>query len=417
MAEVYDYEKEKEKYEEKVAATDFDKDSTEDKPKKTDKDDDYMKKLHRHRMTKYYRIIIAIAIVVAVAVSAYYNYQRMVYSGYDVAKYINYYEAPSAKYLEFNGNILRYSQDGASAFNISNEMIWNETYEMQNPVADACGDFVALGDYMGTTIYVFNSEGIKGTIDTSRPLRSFCVSGNGNVAVVLEEDDVTWVKLYDYNGVNIASDKTTMAKSGYPVRIDISESGIMLMVSYLYVDSGVLSSTVAFYNFGAVGQNEIDNLVSGYSYSNTIASYVSFMNPDTAFAIGDDKIAIYKGNQKPESTFEKEIGEEILSVFNNEDYLGLVFDDENGENTFKLEVYNDEGNLVCTQGFDIDYTNISFYKDLIVIYNSEECEIYSMSGLKKFAGSFEKPVIILIPESNSKYLLVSGDCMEEIKLK
>jgi len=389
----------------------FDRSNIEDKRR------EFEKKLRRHRLSNLYRVSLGVIIVLIVLGSAYYNYQKQVYSDYDISKEITYSEAPSAHYLEFNGNVLRYSQDGASAFNIDNDMIWNVTFEMQNPIADCCKDYVALGDYMGTIIYIFNSEGLKGTIDTSTPLRSFCVSGTGSVAVVMEEDEVTWIKLFDVNGVNIASDKTTMARSGYPVRVDISDDGILLSVSHLFVDSGVLSSSVAFYNFGAVGQNEIDNLVSGYSYTNTIVSEVCFMNADTTYAVGDDRFVIYKGAQKPESTYEKLISEDILSVFNNNQYVGLVFDDSNGDNKYRVEVYNDEGTLVCNQGFDIDYTNVTFYKDLVVIYGTEECEIYNMSGLKKYAGVFEKSAIIVLPESKSKYLIVSGDCMEEIKLK
>ena len=382
-----------------------------------DKRKEFEKKLRRHRLSNIYRISIGLIIVLILLGSAYYNYQKQIYSDYDISKEITYSEAPSAHYLEFNGNILRYSQDGASAFNIDNDMIWNVTFEMQNPIADSCKDYVALGDYMGTTIYIFNSEGLKGTIDTSTPLRNFCVSGTGSVAVVMEEEEVTWIKLFDVNGVNVASDKTTMARSGYPVRVDISDDGILLSVSHLFVDSGVLSTKVAFYNFGAVGQNEIDNLVSGFEYTNTIVSEVCFMNADTTYAVGDDRFVIYKGAQKPESTYEKLISENILSVFNNNQYVGLVFDDSNGENKYRVEVYNDEGTLVCSQGFDTDYTDIAFYKDLVIVYGAEECEIYNMSGLKKYSGSFEKSAIIVLPESKSKYLIVSGDGMEEIKLK
>jgi len=418
MADINEYFKDK--YEEEFSDSLDDKTEEKDLAKKeskiVDTKEEFERKLRRHRRLNLYRIIIAVVIVLVLIGAAYFNYQSMVYTSYDETKKITYMESTNAKYLEFNGNVLRYSQDGASAFNISNDMIWNETFEMQNPIADTCGDFVALGDYMGTTIYVYNSEGLKGTIDTSTPLRSFCVSGTGSVAVVLEEDEVTWVKLYDYNGMNIASDRTTMAKSGYPVRIDISEDGILLAISYLFVDSGVLSSSVAYYNFGAVGQNEIDNLVSGYTYSNTVVSYVDFMNSDTAFAVGDDRFLVFKGSQKPEVIMEKELEGEVLSVFNSENYVALVYEDENGTNQYKADIYNDEGNLVCTQGFDLEYTNITFYKDLIIIYNSEECEIYNTSGLKKFEGPFEESVILLIPESKAKHLLVSGDCMKEIKL-
>ena len=379
---------------------------------------EFEKKIRRHRRAILYRIVIGTAIVIALIASAYYNYQKMVYTDYDVIRRIDYPEASNAKYVSFGDNVLRYSQDGASAFNVTEDMLWNETFEMQNPIVDTCGDYAAIGDYMGTNIYVYNSLGLQGTIDTSTPLKRFCVSGNGSVAVILEDDDVTWVKLYDVNGTNIASDRTTMSKSGYPVCIDLSEDGIILAVSYLFVDSGVLSSSVAFYNFGAVGQNEVDNLVSGYNYSGTVVSLVSFINPNTSFAVGDNSFTIFKGSEKPESIFEKEIEEEILSVFYNENNIVLVFEDEDGENKFIAEVYDDKGNIVTTQGFDMDYNNMAIYRDLLIIYNSESCQIFNMSGLKKYEGKFGETVITMIPEmARSRYLVVYGDGMEEIKLK
>ncbi len=379
---------------------------------------DFEKKIRRHRRAILYRIIIGIAIIMALMASAYYNYQKMVYTGYDVLRKIPYTEASNAKYLKFGQNVLRYSQDGASAYNIQNDMLWNETFEMQNPIADVCGEYAAIGDYMGTTIYVYNGSGLQGTIDTSTPLKRFCVSGNGNVAVVLEDNEVTWVKLYDVNGTNIASDRTTMSKSGYPVCIDISEDGILLAVSYLFVDNGLLSTSVAYYNFGAVGQNEVDNLVSGYNYSGTVVPLVSFINPDTSFVLGDNSFSIFKGSEKPESVFEKDIDKEVLSVFSSDTMIVLVFEDEDGVNKFIAEVYDDKGNLITTQGFDMDYNNISLYKDLLVIYNSEACQIYNTSGLKKYDGSFNDSVIMMLPEdSRSKYLVVYPDAMEEIKLK
>ena len=66
----------------------------------------------------------------------------------------------------------------------------------------------------------------------------------------------------------------------------------------------------------------------------------------------------------------------------------------------------------------MDYNNMSLYKDLLIIYNSESCQIYNTSGLKKFDGNFNDSVILMMPEdSKSKYLVVYPDAMEEIKLK
>lgn len=376
----------------------------------------FRKKIARHRMTIFYRTLMIIAIIAAATVALYYNYQNMVYTDYTIVDEIKYQEATTARYLDFNGNVLRYSQDGASAFNMHNDMLWNQTFEMQNPMVDVNGDYVAIGDYKGTKVFIMNSEGIQGEVNTTLPIQKFCVSGTGIVAALLEEGDVTWVTLFDKTGDTVANIRTTMAKSGYPINVSMSEDSVLLAVSYLYIDSGVISSSVAYYNFGEVGQNEIDNLVCGYNYSGTIIPEVEFMNKSKSFIVGDGVFGIFTGSQKPEKTFEMKLEDEVKSVFHNDEYIGLVYDLGDGAN--RLDVYNGDGELCVSQEFSLDYSNILFVKDLIVIYNSNDCVIYNMQGTQKFKGLFRNSALTLIPtKSKTKYLLVSGSRMEEIQLK
>ncbi len=72
---------------------------------------EFEKKIRRHRRAIMYRIVIGIAIAIVLVISAYYNFQKMVYTDYDVIRSISYAEASNAKYLKFGQNVLRYSQD------------------------------------------------------------------------------------------------------------------------------------------------------------------------------------------------------------------------------------------------------------------------------------------------------------------
>lgn len=380
---------------------------------------DYQNQIKRHRMQVISIILSAIAFVVLFAFVIMSIYKSKVFSEYRILKTIEYQEVTSAKYVGFNGNILRYSRDGAFAFNMNNEMLWNQTYQMQNPMVDTCGDYIAIGDYRGTKIYVLNSQGLQGQIDTTIAVQKFCVSGNGNVAVVLDDEEVTWVKLYNKNGENVASDRTTMDKSGYPVALDISDNGIMLSISYLFVDSGKLRSSVAFYNFGAVGQNEINNLVSAFNFEDEAVSCVNFINEETAFAIGNKSFAIYKGSQKPGEVYSTQFAEKIESVFYSNEYIGLVYKNVGNEGQpYRIDVYNTSGGEVASQEFDLDYTDILLNKDLIIIYNANECVIYNTSGSKKFEGYFKNSVITISSDKKKdRYLFVSGTKTDEIKFQ
>lgn len=383
-----------------------------------DESEDYKKKLRRHRMRIFYRTAIAVAAAIALILIIYFSRKNAVYTDYETVNQISYDESLSSSYLNLNGSVLRYSKDGASVFNMQDDMLWNQTYEMQNPMIDVCGDYAAIGDYKGTCIYVFNSSGLQGKIDTTLPVQNFCVSNTGNVAMVVEEDEITWVKLFNKNGELVANDRTTMVKSGYPVRVAISDNGILLGISYIRVDTGVLSSSVAFYNFGAVGQNEIDNLVSGYDYPESIVTEVAFMNDDTSFAVGDDRLIVFSGDQKPEKVAEVPIEDEINSVFYGKDYIGLVFVDATSDFMYRLEVYDKTGALDQTYRFDLDYEDVIFNKDQVVVYNTDECIIFNRNGEEKFHSSFHHSIITMIPTTApSKYLLVTGTSMEEIQLQ
>ena len=381
-------------------------------------DKEFKKTLARHRRLVAYRVLAIIGIVAIIAVAIYFKYKNKEYTGYTILKTIQYEDALGANFKSFNGNVLKYSRDGATAFNMNNDMLFNQTYEMQNPMVDICGDFVALGDYKGTKIYVINSEGLKGQIDTTLPVQRFCVAANGNIAVVLEEDEVTWVRLYNKDGEIVASDRTTMKKSGFPLSMDISDSGILLNISYLYIDSGKISSSVAFYNFGSVGQNEIDNLVSGYNYDDETVTYVQFMNPNTSFAIGNKNLSIFNGDQRPERVFETALEDEVNSVFYNENYIGLIYKQTKEDAPYRIDVYNKSGDVVLSKDFKIDYTDVLFNKDLVIIYNANEYEIINVDGAEKCKGMFKNSIITMVPSANkTRYLFVSGSRTDEIQLK
>lgn len=378
----------------------------------------WQKEIKIHRGVILLRTVLIIAAVLVGLFIAYTSYRNMIYTDYSIVKTLQYEDASGANFKRFNGNVLKYSRDGATAFNMENSMLFNQTYEMQNPMVDICGDYVALGDYKGTKIYIMNSSGIQGQIDTTLPVQRFSIAGNGNIAVVLEEDDITWVKLYNKEGETVASDRTTMKKSGFPLSMDISENGIMLNISYLYIDSGKISSSVAFYNFGSVGQNEIDNLVSGYNYDDETITYTQFMNQNTAFALGNKTFSIFKGDQRPERVFEVAMEEEVNSVFYNESYIGLVYKQTSDATPYRIDVYNTSGDKVLSKSFSLEYSDILFNKDLIIIYNANECVIYDTKGVEKYNGLFKNSIITMVPNGNkTRYLFVSGSRTDDIQLK
>lgn len=110
--------------------------------------------------------------------------------------------------------------------------------------------------------------------------------------------------------------------------------------------------------------------------------------------------------------------EQIQSIYYNENYVGLVFHNPSGESIYRLDVYNSVGSKVGSQFFDIEYTDIIFNKDQIIIYNDTQCQISNIKGVDKFVGNFDQNISLLIPTSSMyKYIAVTADSINTIELK
>jgi hypothetical protein len=378
----------------------------------------YKEKIRSHKFTIFYRIILVIVLIAAVIAAMVVQWENKVYTENVVVSSVESSITQDATLQYFSGYLLSYSKDGASCMDTKGNAVWNQTFEMQNPMIDICQNMVAIGDYNGRTIYVMDTTGSVGTISTTKPIRNLCVASNGVVAVVLDDTDVTLIYLYDSQGNELVHFRTTMKESGYPVSVSISPNGELVCVSYLFVDSGQMKSSVAFYNFGEVGQNSTDNYVSGYDYLDTVVPFTRFLDNKSVFAVSDDRIMFYSGSQKPVSEAENLINDDVQSIYYGDEYIGLVFNNTEGSSRYLLNVYHKSGTLAQQIEFDTDYTDILFHKDQIIIYNETECSIYNTNGVLKYEGKFSKSARALIPLDRAyRYMVVTQDSVDTIELK
>ncbi|MCR4892903.1 MAG: DUF5711 family protein [Lachnospiraceae bacterium] len=385
---------------------------------KSESKESFAQKVFRHRAGIVIRWVLAIAVVVGIVFWLKYQADTKVYTGYEILTKSLRSDADNSKYMVYNHHILKYSQDGAEAFDGTDSTIWNVTYEMQDPKVATCGDYVAMGDEGATEIIVMDPTGKQTSIRTKLPILSFCVARQGVVAAVLQDGSSSRINLYDREGNLLAGLKSTMGKSGYPIDLSLSPNGTILAVSYVRMVKNEIRSSVAFYNFSDVGQNEIDHYVSGYDYDGTIIPRIRFLTDSAAVAIGDDRIVFYTGSQKPELKTEIPFNKEIQSVFYGDDgTVALVFRSERGGSYYRIHLYDTDGEVLQEQEFTLDYTDIQISNGLIIIYNDLLCQIFNRSGLSRFEGVFEDPVLLMAPtDSVSKYILINRNMTQRIQL-
>lgn len=379
---------------------------------------DYKEKIMKHKLTNVYRILLVAAAAIALIAVVVVQYKRHIYTDYDIVSSVPRESVSGSIDLRLGNSILTYSKDGAHCTDAKGNATWNQTYEFQDVKLAMCGSTVAIAEYNGRDIYVQNGEKQVSKITTTMPIRNVSVSSEGYVTAVLDGGDVTVINTYDPGGRNIYEGEARMNISGYPAAICLSPDGQLLCVSYWYLDAGVVKTNVAFYNFGAVGENVNDCMVGAFFYTDTLMPQVQFMNNSTAFAVGDNRLAIYAGSYAPMEIANFMLSEEIQSVFYSDKYIGLVFRSENGEDLYRMDVYDASAGMVGSFYLGIEYTDIFFGQNIFVAYNETECVITTMDGVEKFNGEFSKPVRLMLPSGNTyKFLLVTDSTIDTIQMK
>ena len=374
------------------------------------------KEIFRHRLKKFIRVAVLAAILIFVIWLLHRMYRNITFTDYDILSKEMRQDADTSQYIAYNGHILKLSRDGAEAFEGNGKAIWNVTYEMQEPHAATCEDYVVLADEQGSELLVASSAEDMHRISTKLPILDFCVSRQGVVAAVLGEGNISWIRLYNKEGEELASIKCTMSESGYPMDVSLSPSGELLAVSYVRVEGEDMRSSVAFYNFGEVGANESDHYMSGYDFTNTLIPRVKFLNDSTAFAMGTDKMAIFTGSQKPEKSYEYGFDNRVKSIFYSPDRIVLIRESALSGG-YTASVFNISGDELISIPFDLDYIDAQVTKDRLIIYSDTHMLIYDMKGIVKYDGPFdESTILVSATDDPRKYILVNRETVKQIRL-
>jgi nitrogen fixation-related uncharacterized protein len=374
-------------------------------------------KRHKRNVLIVVGIIVAvIAIAIAVILWA---MDGITYNSYTISSSVNRDDTESANYTAFGSGYVRYSNDGISYYSSKGTAVWNQTYSMQKPQVKICGDCVAVGDINGSKIYIFNKTGMLGSVDTSLSISQIEVASQGVVAAVLEDNNSNYINLYNTDGAKIYTVKTTLSGDGYPLDISISEDATKLVASYLYVSGESMKTNVVFYNFSDVGQNETERIVGGFNhYDSTIVGDVAFLNKTTAVAVGENVVSIYKIKEYPSLSKEISVDSKIQRVLFSDKYIGLVLDNSESGELYKLVVYNLSGGRVCESTFSMQYDDIKFDGNSVILNNSSTLTLMNLKGKNLTNQTVDMPIDEILPNGGrGRYLMVNKKYIQDIKLK
>lgn len=336
------------------------------------------------------------------------------YNDYEVMDRITNTEENLGGYLEYKGAVVRYSKDGAVAVDSKGNLLWNGSYEMTEPIADTCDDYVVIADRGGKQLHIFDRNGLAGSIQTNHPIIKVQVAEQGVVAVMMIDEDTSYLELYSKDGELLGEKINDMVKDGYPMDFSLSDDGKKIAATYLCVKNGEIVDNILFLNFGEVGQNYTDRTVGADIYDSAIIPRITFLDNDTVCAFKEDGLLIYSMEEMAEIFKTITLEGKIISVLHNEKYAGAVMENNDEK---RLMLYDLKGSQVLDMAVDFDYDTVYLSGDEIIMFNDLSCVIYRTNGKEKFKYTFTTNISALYPINNlDRYFMVNPAEILEIRL-
>lgn len=375
--------------------------------------------IHDHRKHIIKRVLQIILIIAVMVIGIELLYAIRNYNDYDVQEMLDRTRGGTTQYQMFGDQLLEYSNDGISSMDRNHDIVWNQSFEMTTPKVEICGEYLVVYDAAGTKLFILTKSGLVKGLEMNSPIQTVCIANQGTVAVLMKENQESQVKLFDKKGKELANGKFYGDKGGFPVDIALSHDGTKLAVDLVDVSKGNVNTTISFYNFGSVGQSEIDNNVGTYTFEGVLVPEIDYISNSRMIGVGTGKVLVFDGSQKPELSKEIYIEEEILSIFHNEKYIGVVYDNAEVENSWHIKVMDMRGTIIMENDTTIPYNEIGFLSNNeICVTNATRCEIFTTHSIKKFSYEFDKELYkVFAGSTRQNYTFIFKDTIEEVTLK
>lgn len=371
--------------------------------------------MHGMKDKKKRVILLAVLISIVGTVGLYFLIKYQTYNYVELTTVYENSSTDNSNYVQCLEGVLRYSRDGVVLLTEKGDEIWNHPCQMSNPAVEMCGDSIAVGDKGGTSILVFQKNGLKGEIQTTKTIEKFAVSSQGIVSAILKDEEIPLVMCYDAVGNKLVEHKVIPKNMGYPVDVSISEDGNTLIVSYVYTEGIQVTGKISYYYFGD------DNKVNDYQvyqkdFGNEVIPVTAFLKNDISFLVTDTALVFYKGLREIEETARVELKTEIQSVAYNDELIAVLLRKDNATD-YKLNIYNTKGKLLSSIDVNKEYESLKIVDGQVILYDGSGCCIYMKNGVKRYEGNIDQKIMEIFTSSGlNKYMVINASGFYEVRL-
>ena len=321
-------------------------------------------------------------------------------------------DVEGTQYIMLGKSVVKYSHDGLFCVDLSGNVKWSIAYSMPNPICDTNGKCAVIAEQQGQQVYVINEDGVLGHYETDLNIRKIRAASNGVAALLMEEEEVSWIRLYSAKGEQIASVRATLEGSGYPLDIALTMDARRMAVSYMGINNMDLSSDIAFYDFSSAADDADSHLKGSVTYKDEVFPVIYYAGKNLV-AAGDSEFIVFdsKNNEKTRVPLEQE----IVSCFHDSSHIGFIFRSEQPDVKYELEVYNYRGKCTMTTQCTFEFEEARFDHNEILLWDAGHLNVYRANGRQKLDCTYEDDVHYFASLSGIRnYLVVTDGSIDRI---
>ena len=365
--------------------------------------------------------IVLIMIIAVVIMACYFAYSNRKYTTFSVQQRIERSNVENTDFLSFNNNLFSYSRDGASLSDFDGNPIWNESFDMENPICDKNGEYIMVYDRERTNAVVMDTTGTKGRLSMTLPIIRASISANGNVAVLMQDGTTAYLRLMSTGGKILASGEIHAENSGYPIAMDLSPNATKLMVSMLDLGDGDIKTTLFFYDFSEKSKTDENHILADFSYADEVIPEVAFLGENAAVAFADEELMFFDFHKDVSVRKRLFQSDEIKSVFYSDNRAAIIttHEMEKGGVENALHVFNEAGVDRFVVRIPSRMTYAGFMDNgEILLHNGHSIRIFKDDGRRKLTAKSEEAIRAIIPwDGQRNYYFITKNQTQKVLLE
>jgi len=291
-----------------------------------------------------------------------------------------------------DGYIYECNKNGLIKKDLEGDSIWSKGYYIETPYMVSAGEYIAVADITGKSVYVFNRDGFLRLVKESNPIIDIYINKEGFLSVVQENDKQNLINYYNKEGALVIERATLFNEHGYPIDLVTSPDVSKMVTGYLDVTENRLQTKITFLGFDDKYDSYDENIIGGFTYEDALLSDIYWIGESNILAVMDKQLVFFNCDQEPQIVKTVEVESEIMDLVVNDETVAIWFgkaiteSSNNHENS--VVAYSPDGDLLDSATYDERILGLSGGQDAYFVMTSSQVIKYIHGHRQWFSKTY-----------------------------